>query len=119
VWPLEEWLLKERGWHGKKQKKAAEAYLAENKTKAATAAPEPDPTSEGGEKKNSGLSTTQWLAVGSICVSLIGIYYKREELKAAFDKKTSEPAPEPAPEPARVETEPARATKPKGLKTFI
>jgi len=69
------------------QKKAAEAYLAENKAKAATAAPEPAPTSEGGAKKNSGLSTTQWLAVSSIVVSLVGIYYKREELKAAFDKK--------------------------------
>jgi len=33
------------------QKKAAEAYLAENKAKAATAAPEPAPTSEGWEKK--------------------------------------------------------------------
>jgi len=68
----------------------------ENKAKAATAAPEPAPTTEEGEspkrsgEKNSGLSTTQWLAVGSIVVSLIGSYYKREELKAmakpVFDK---------------------------------
>jgi len=98
------------------QKKAAEAYLAENKAKAATAAPEPATTTEGESpkcsgEKNSGLSTNQWLAVGSIVVSLVGIYYKREEFKAAFDKKTSEPA--------RFETEPARATKSKGLKTFI
>jgi len=106
------------------QKKAAEAYLAENKEKAATAAPEPAPTTEGespkcSAEKNSGLTTTQWLAVGSIVVSLVGIYYKREELKAmakaAFDKKT----PVPAPEPARVDSEPARATQPKGLKKMI
>jgi len=106
------------------QKKAAEAYHAENKAKAATKPPEPAPTTEGESpkssgEKNSGLSTTQWLAVGSIVVSLIGIYYKREEFKAiakaAFDKKT----PEPAPEPARVDTEPARATQPKGLKEMI
>jgi len=102
------------------QKKAAEAYMASNKAKATTAAPEPPPTTEGESpkysgEKNIGLSTTQWLAVGSIVVSLVGIYYKREELKAAFDKKT----PEPAPEPACVEPEPARATQPKGFKKMI
>jgi len=99
------------------QKKAAEAYIASNKAKATTATPGPAPTTEGespkcGVEKNRGLSTTQWLAVASIVVSLVGIYYKREELKAAFAKKT----PEPAPEPTRVEPEPARATQPKGLK---
>jgi len=104
------------------QKKAAEAYynLVNNKAEATTAAPEPAPTTEGESpkssgEKNSSLSTTQWLAVASIVVSLVGIYYKREELKAVFDKKT----PVPAPEPARVEPEPARATQPKGLKKMI
>jgi len=102
------------------QKKAAEAYIASNKAKATTAAPEPAPTTEGESpkcsgEKISGLSTTQWLAVASIAVSLVGIYYKREELKDAFAKKT----PEPAPEPARVEPEPARATQPKRLKKMI
>jgi len=102
------------------QKKAAEAYMASNKAKATTAAPEPAPTTEGESsncsgEKNIGLSTTQWLAVASIVVSLVGIYYKREELKTAFAKKT----PEPAPEPARVEPEPARATRTKGLKKMI
>jgi len=102
------------------QKKAAEAYIASNKAKATTAAPEPAPTTEGESpkcsgEKISGLSTTQWLAVASIAVSLVGIYYKREELKDAFARKT----PEPAPEPARVEPEPARATQPKRLKKMI
>jgi len=102
------------------QKKAAEAYIASNKAKATTAAPEPAPTTEGESpkcsgEKISGLSTTQWLAVASIAVSLVGIYYKHEELKDAFAKKT----PEPAPEPARVEPEPARATQPKRLKKMI
>jgi len=94
------------------QNKAAEAYRASNKAKATTPAPDPAPTTEGESPKSSGLSTTQWLAVGSIVVSLVGIYYKREELKAAFAKKT----PEPTPEPPRVEPEPARATQPKGFK---
>jgi len=103
------------------QKKAAEAFLAENKAKAAQAAPEPAPTTEGESpkcsgEKNMGLSTTQSLAVASIVVSLVGIYYKCEDLKgtakATFDKIKM---PVSAPEPARVEPEPARATQPKGF----
>jgi len=30
-----------------------------------------------------GFSTTQWLMVGGIVVGLLGLYYKREEIKAA------------------------------------
>jgi len=61
------------------QKKAAEAYMASNKAKAATSAPEPAPITEGESpkcsgEKNSSLSTTQWLVVGSLIVSLVGIY---------------------------------------------
>ena len=33
------------------------------------------------------LTTTQWLSVIGIIVSLVGIYYKREELKNVFAKK--------------------------------
>jgi len=45
---------------------------------------------------------------------LAGIYYKREELKAAFRKKTPEPAP------ASVEPEPARAPQiKKGLTKMV
>jgi len=107
------------------QKKDAEAYraLGENKARAATEPPEPAPTTEGESPKNSGLGANQWIAIGGIGVSLLGIYYKREELKAmanaAFDKNTPEPAPEPTPEPARVEPEPSRATRTKGLKKMI
>jgi len=99
------------------QKKALDEavamIIANNKAKATTTAPEPAPTTEDESpkcsgRKNSSLSTTQWLAVGSLLVSLVGIYYKREELKAVFSKKT--------PEPARVEPQPARATQPKGLR---
>ena len=110
-------LVAERTRRSREQQKkaAAEAsvIIANNKAKADASAPEPDPPTEDetpkttGEK-NSSLSTTQWLAVVSIVVSLIGIYYKREELKAAFSKK--------APEPARVEPQPVRATQPRGVK---
>ena len=34
------------------------------------------------------LTTTQWLSVISIIVSLAGIYYKREEIKSVFTKKS-------------------------------
>jgi len=97
------------------KKAAAEAaiIIANNKAKATTAAPEPAPTTEDESPKCSGekyssLSTTQWLAVGSLIVSLVGLYYKREELKTVFSKKT--------PEPARVEPQPARTTQPKGVR---
>jgi len=103
------------------QKKAAEAYYAEKQAKAATAAPKSaSDTKE--ESPNSGglfgLSTNQWIGIGGFGVSLLGIYYKREEImamtKPVFDKfKTPEPAP---PEPASVEAEPARATRPRVLK---
>ena len=47
----------------------------------------PTETPKSTKVDNSGISTTQWIGVISIAVSLIGIYYKREELKAAFSKK--------------------------------
>ena len=46
-----------------------------------SADPPPEPT------KNV-LTTTQWLSVISIIVSLAGIYYKRKEIKSVFTKKT-------------------------------
>ena len=110
-------LVAERTRRAREQQKkpAAEAaiILANNKAKAAAPVSEPAPTiadetpNSTGEK-NSSLSTTQWLAVASLVVSLIGIYYKREELKAVFSKKT--------PEPARAEPQPVRATQSRGVK---
>jgi len=105
------------------QKKAAEAYHAENKAKAAPEAPEPAPTTEGespkSESPNSGgLSANQWILIGGIGVSLIEIYYKREELKA-MAKSVFDKTPEPASEPASVEPEPARATQRKGLSKML
>ena len=87
-------LVAERTWRARKEqrKAAAEAavIIGNNKAKAAALAPEPAPTiadetPKSTVEKNSSLSTTQWLAVASLVVSLIGIYYKREELKAIFN----------------------------------
>jgi len=67
------------------KKVAAEAsiIIANNNVKQASPLPDPDPTpAKENSEKNSILSTTQWLMVGSIVVGLVGIYYKREELKS-------------------------------------
>ena len=83
------------------KKAAAEAavIIANNKAKGSNSVadspvsePTPtiaDETLKSTEEKNSSLSTTQWIGVVGIVVSLIGIYYKREELKAAFSKKNT------------------------------
>ena len=103
------------------KKAAAEAaiIIANNNAKAATPAPEPTPTStlliadetpKSNKVDNSSLSTTQWIGIAGIVVSLIGIYYKREELKAAFSKKKT-----PEPQPARA-AQPARTPQPRGVK---
>ena len=39
------------------------------------------------------LTTTQWLSVIGIIVSLVGTYYKREEIKNVFPKKAPPPSP--------------------------
>ena len=43
------------------------------------------------------LTTTQWLSVISIIVSLVGVYYKREEIKNVFAKKAAPPLPRAPP----------------------
>ena len=98
------------------KKAAAEAaiIIANNKAKATAPFSEPTPTIADETPKstkvdNSSLSTTQWIGVISIVVSLIGIYYKREELKAAFSKKNT-------PEPERAELQPVRTTLNRGVK---
>ena len=55
------------------------------------------------------LTTTQWLSVISIVVSLVGIYYKREQIKNVFAKKG--PPPSPAREPPPVDAAPKSAIR--------
>ena len=101
------------------KKAAAEAaiIIANNKTKATAPVYEPTPTiadqtpnstEDSNKVDSSSLSTTQWIGVAGIVVSLIGIYYKREELKAVFSKKKT-------PEPARAELQPVRTTLNRGV----
>ena len=44
------------------------------------------------------LTTTQWLSIVSIVISLVGLYYKREEIKKAFTKKADPPLPQALPQ---------------------
>jgi len=61
------------------------------------------------------LTTTQWLSVASIIVSLVAIYYKREELKGTI-AKIKAPANTPVKEPAK---EPVlAASKKKGIRSM-
>ena len=43
------------------------------------------------------LTTTQWLSVISIIVSLVGVYYKREEIKNVLAKKAAPQLPRAPP----------------------
>ena len=45
------------------------------------------------------LTTTQWLSVISIIVSLAGVYYKREEIKSVFTTPPVETPRAPTPSP--------------------
>ena len=49
------------------------------------------------------LTTTQWLSIISIVVSLVGVYYKREEIKNLLTKKPAPSLPR-APPPSPVLT---------------
>ena len=53
----------------------------------------PAPPAETPSETKNILTTTQWLSVAGIIVSLVGIYYKREEIKNAFPKKSPQPSP--------------------------
>ena len=85
------------------QKKALiEAQSIIARSKPPVDAPPVDATPE--TTKNV-LTTTQWLSIASIVVSLAGLYYKREEIKKAFTKKADPlpqaPLPQEFPVPPR------------------
>ena len=64
----------------------------------------------------SNLTTTQWLSIASIIVSLAAIYYKREELKGTIAKIKASLAKAPAP---TIANEPVlTAPKKKGIRSM-
>ena len=79
----------------------AQSIIALGKHADPPVPPAPEPPSE---TKNV-LTTTQWLSVISIIVSLVGVYYKREEIKNVFAKKAAPPPPRETP-PSHVDATP-------------
>ena len=95
------------------QKKAlieAQSLIAKYKAKPADPvadtppAPVADTPSAAPETTKNVLTTTQYLSIISIVVSLVGVYYKREEIKKVLSKKAAPPSPvlprAPPPSPA-------------------
>ena len=72
----------------------AQSIIAQAKPPADTpsAAKQADPVADTEPTKNV-LTTTQWLSIISIVVSLAGVYYKREEIKNVLTKKAAPPSP--------------------------
>ena len=70
---------------------------------AKQADPVADTPSAAPETTKNVLTTTQWLSIISIVVSLVGVYYKREEIKNILTKKAAPPSPVlPRASPARI-----------------
>ena len=93
------------------QKKAlieAQSMIANNQVKQAGPPPPVTETPSTESTKNV-LTTTQWLSVISIVVSLAGIYYKREEIKGLLTKN---PPLTPPPIPPNSPVMPRRGIKP-------
>ena len=67
--------------------------------------PAPPSLAEPPSETKNVLTTTQWLSVISIIVSLVGVYYKREEIKNVFAKKAAPPSPV-LPTPSHVDAAP-------------
>ena len=102
------------------QKKAlieAQSIIANNQPKPADPPPppavEPPQVEPPPETSKKVLTTTQWLSIISIVVSLVGVYYKREEIKNAFTKKAAPPSPvlPRAPPPSPVDAAPKRSIR--------
>ena len=99
-----------------KNKKAREAqkkaYIDAQIAKQAS----PPPVSSAGqpadESTKNVLTTTQWLSVISIVVSLAGIYYKREEIKGLLTKPHTPPPLTTPPVPPNSPVVPRRGIQP-------
>ena len=86
----------------KDQLKKAEAAAAAGPPAVEPPVAEPATADDTPPAKNV-LTTTQWLSVISIFISVLGIYYKREDIKKVLTKK-----PPQAPPPSPVDAAPQR-----------
>ena len=105
------------------QKKAlieAQSIVAKNDLKrvvppADAPSTDPPPSTEPQPSTKNDLTTTQWLSVISIIVSLAGIYYKREEIKSVF---TPSPVLPRAPPPSPVDAAPQAPIRKAGIRNM-
>ena len=88
----------------------AQVIIANNQLKPA---PDPPtvadtPSADPPPSTKNVLTTTKWLTVSSIIVSLASIYYKREEIKSVFTKRAAplSPVVPRAPPPSPVDAAP-------------
>ena len=71
--------------HNKKAREAKKKAKEVTKTDTKRVEQKENPTTtENSSEQSSSLSLTQMLSVASIAVSVVGLYYKREELKSLF-----------------------------------
>jgi len=76
----------------------AEIVLAEERLrKAREAETVKTPAVENPAADPQALTTTQWLSVISIIILLVGVYYKREEIKRVFAQKSPPKSSTPTP----------------------
>ena len=97
------------------QKKAlaeARVIIANNQQKQAEPPAVDPPVSTVVESDKNVLTTTQWLSVISIVVSLAGIYYKREEIKGLLTPKKPQVFTPPPVPPNSLADSPKRGIKP-------
>ena len=97
------------------QKKAlieAQSFIANDQTKVALPPDNPSAVPPPNTPSKNVLTTTQWLSVISIVVSLAGIYYKCEEIKGLLTKKSPPLTPPPVPPNTPVDFVPRRGIQP-------
>ena len=70
------------------------------------AASQADPVADTPSATKKVLTTTQWLSIISIVVSVAGLYYKREEIKNLLVKKADPPPRAPPPSPVLMRAPP-------------
>ena len=96
----------------------AQVSIANNQLKQA---PDPPtvadtPSAEPPPSTKHVLTTTQWLSMISIIVSLAGIYYKREEIKSVFTSAPPSPVLPRAPPPSPVDAVPQAPIRKAGIR---
>ena len=77
----------------------AQSIIAQAKPPAAPASEDPVADTPSAETTKNVLTTTQWLSIISIVVSVAGLYYKREGIKNLLVKKAEPPPRAPPPSP--------------------